>query len=305
MKMTFFVSGSNGLLGQKVIQKLILQNSSNQYQIIGCGKGPNRLPNKGFTYLELDITNKIQLLEAFQTYKPTHVIHTAAQTNVDYCELHQSECWEANVNAVEYLVQASKLVNAHITHVSTDFIFDGLKGSLYTEEDTPNPVSYYGKSKLEAEKIMLNSGLNVAILRTILVYGVVRDMSRSNIVLWVKKSLEAGQTINVVEDQARTPTLAEDLAEACISSSLIQAKGIFNVGGPEYMNIYELACRVARFFGLKEDLINPVDSTTFTQPAKRPPRTGFIIEKAKRILNYNPHSFEEGLELVKQQLKQN
>lgn len=142
------------------------------------------------------------------------VIHAAAMTQVDQCETEREKCWSANVDGVANIIAACSQTNAHLVHVSTDFIFDGTYGPL-DETAIPNPVNYYGESKLAGEKLIQQSKINWAILRTVLVYGVTPDMSRSNIVLWVKKSLEEGKTINVVNDQWRTPTLAEDLAMGC------------------------------------------------------------------------------------------
>jgi dTDP-4-dehydrorhamnose reductase len=137
----------------------------------------------------------------------------------------------------------------------------------------------------------------------VLVYGVTQDMSRSNIVLWVKKSLEDGKTINVVNDQWRTPTLAEDLAMGCFLAATKKVKGIFNVSGDQMMTPYDIAIATADFFKLDKSLIHQTDSTKFTQPAKRPPKTGFIIEKAKKELGYKPRTFTEGLELLSSQIK--
>jgi dTDP-4-dehydrorhamnose reductase len=142
-----------------------------------------------------------------------------------------------------------------------------------------------------------------AILRTVLVYGVAHDMSRSNIVLWVKKSLEEGKPIKVVDDQWRTPTLAEDIAMGCWLAAEKKASGIYHVSGEEMMTPFQIALRTARFFKLDESLITKTDSTQFRQPAPRPLRTGFIIEKAKKELGYKPHSFETGLELIKKQIE--
>jgi dTDP-4-dehydrorhamnose reductase len=128
-------------------------------------------------------------------------------------------------------------------------------------------------------------------------------MSRSNIVLWVKKNLEDGKTINVVDDQWRTPTLAEDLAMGCFLAATKKANGIFNVSGEQMMTPYDIALETAEFFNLNKSLIQQTDSTKFTQPAKRPPRTGFIIDKAKRELGYKPHKFIQGLEVLARQLK--
>jgi dTDP-4-dehydrorhamnose reductase len=223
-------------------------------------------------------------------------------TNVDACESDKEGCLQNNVHAVQYIVDACNKFGAHLVHVSTDFIFDGLNGP-YTEEAEPNPVSYYGWSKAEAEKIVKETSNSWAILRTILVYGVADHMSRSNVVLWAKSALEKGNPINVVDDQYRMPTLAEDLAEGCLLAATQKANGVFNISGPDYMNIFELVSRVADHFGLDKSIVQRTDSTGLNQPAKRPPRTGFDLTKSRAVLGYNPHSFEEGLDILEEQLK--
>src|SRR5690606_4718151 len=135
--------------------------------------------------------------------------------------------------------------------------------------------SYYGESKLAAEKLVMESSLHWAIARTVLVYGIVNDMSRSNIILWVKKNLEDKKTINVVDDQWRTPTLAEDLAIGCFLIMEKNATGIFNISGKDMLTPFEMAHQTADFFQLDKSYIKRADSSTFTQPAKRPPKTGF------------------------------
>lgn len=137
-----------------------------------------------------------------------------------------------------------------------------------------------------------------SILRTVLVYGKVADMSRTNIVLWAHGALRDGKKANVVTDQFRTPTLAEDLAMGCFLAAEKQAQGIFHIAGKDYMSVIELVERVAKFYGFSMEHISRVDSSTLNQPAKRPPDTGLDIEKARRELGYEPHSFEEGLALM-------
>ncbi|MFM7856279.1 MAG: SDR family oxidoreductase [Flammeovirgaceae bacterium] len=242
----------------------------------------------------MDITLRDQVNDVITKAQPDVVIHTAAITNVDQCELEKEKCWLNNVTAVKYVVEACWKANCRLIHLSTDFIFDGTHGPL-DEQAIPNPISYYGESKWKAEQIVQESGLHWAIARTVLVYGVTKDMSRSNIVLWVKKSLEEGKTINVVNDQWRTPTLAADLAMGCYLIASKKASGIFNISGEEMMTPYDIAIATADFFGLDKSLINKTDSTKFTQMAKRPPKTGFLIEKAKSVLGYQPSKFREGL----------
>jgi dTDP-4-dehydrorhamnose reductase len=297
---TVLVTGSNGLLGQKLTD-LYLQNL--EIKLIATGRGINRhLIKNGYIYAEMDITNSKEVQRVVDKWQPKCIIHTAAMTNVDACELDHESCVLQNIDAVRNVVEAAKRVNAHLIHLSTDFIFDGTSGP-YKEDAQPNPLSFYGASKLKAEEIVMNGSDNWAIARTVLVYGLVADMSRSNIVLWAKDALENKKQIKVVDDQYRTPTLAEDLAMGCQLLEKHEAMGIFNISGKDYMNIYELVSRVATFFGFEMDNVERTNSNTLNQPAKRPPITGFDISKAIKELEYNPHSFEEGIEIVQKQFE--
>ena len=292
------VTGSNGLLGQKL--SLLLASDQEVELTATARQALNfKLPRGKFS--KLDVTHQEEVLEIIHSVKPDVVIHTAAMTQVDQCETDRDVCWKNNVSAAGFIVNACKEYNTHLIHISTDFVFDGSHGPL-DETAEPNPLSYYGESKYAAEKILQNSKIDWTILRTVLVYGVVKDQSRSNIVLWVKKSLEAGQSIQVVNDQWRTPTLAEDLAMGCVLAAKKKATGIYHISGVEMMTPYDIAMRTAEFFKLDKSLIKATDSNQFKQPARRPPKTGFIIDKAKKELGYNPHSFEKGLEIVQQQL---
>jgi dTDP-4-dehydrorhamnose reductase len=181
-------------------------------------------------------------------------------------------------------------------------VFNGLNGP-YIEEDEPDPLSYYAFTKWEAEKRIQKSNIKAAILRTIIIYGVVDDNSRSNVVLWTINSLRSKKPITVINDQYRSPTLSEDLADACISAAIKDATGLYHVSGREVMNILDIALIVADYFDLDPAFIKPVSSAELNQPAKRPPVTGFIIDKAVRELDFKPHSFLEGLAYVKNQLK--
>ncbi len=294
------ITGSNGLLGQKLVH--LLTNDPNYYTI-ATSRGENRIAGifQNFEYHPLDITDRQQVLDVVARTQPEYIINTAAMTNVDQCESEREACWRMNVDSVKYLVEASAQHDVFLLHLSTDFIFDGADGP-YDEEALARPVSYYGESKLAAEQIITRSTIRWAIARTVLVYGIAQDMSRSNIVLWVKSSLEQGKQINVVSDQWRTPTLAEDLARGCELIVRNKAQGIFNISGKEMLTPYDMAIKTADFFGLDKSLINETDSTKFTQPAKRPPKTGFIITKAQTELYYRPHSFEEGIRLMVSQL---
>ncbi|WP_343523206.1 SDR family oxidoreductase [Pedobacter sp.] len=296
---TILTTGSNGLLGQKITEKVLQERRVN---LIATAKGINRYPVKeGYVYEEMDILDVERVREVIEKYKPDTLIHTAAMTNVDTCEVNRESCLQLNVSAVGTLLAICEEKNIRLIHLSTDFVFDGQNGP-YSEEDAVNPVSYYGKSKVLAEELIKNSKTNYVILRTILVYGISNDMSRSNIVLWAKGALQKASPINVVNDQWRMPTLAEDLAEACLLAVEKDARGIYHISGKDYMSIADLVRKVAEYWKLDDSFINEVSSASLNQPAKRPAKTGFVLDKAIKDLGYNPHSFEEGLLVLDQQM---
>lgn len=295
--MKILVTGSNGLLGQKLSAGL----RRTKHEWIGTGRKSEPAPGSDGHYRQMDITDANMVSAVISDFRPDVIIHGAAMTQVDDCEVKKDECWESNVTATANLLAAAHSVGARFIFVSTDFIFDGTK-TLLDENATPGPVNYYGESKLAAERLVMSYAGPWAILRTVLVYGVCADASRSNIVLWVKKNLEAGKEIRVVNDQWRTPTLAEDLASGCLLAAEHNAQGIFNVSGSELMTPYDIAVAVAMFFHLNDELIKAVDSQEFRQVAARPMKTGFNIDKARHAWGYRPHRFEDGLKMVSAQL---
>jgi dTDP-4-dehydrorhamnose reductase len=296
---TILITGSNGLLGQKLVELLIQQPT---IKVIATARGDNRLPfTEGYDYYSMDITNREEVMSVIEKTRPDAIIHGAAMTNVDQCESEKEACWSQNVTAVQYIAEICRKHDIFLCHVSTDFIFDGAAGP-YTEDGEANPLSFYGWSKYAAEKLVQHSGIRWAIARTVLVYGIAYDMSRSNIILWVKKSLEEGKNIKVVTDQWRTPTLAEDLATGCYLIANQEAEGIFNISGKDLLTPYEMAIMTADYFELDKSLIAQADSSTFSQPAKRPARTGFVLDKARTVLGYEPRSFTEGIAILAEQL---
>lgn len=299
---TILTTGSNGLLGQKLTAKIL---SENTVKLVATSKGQNRFPvREGYTYAEMDILNSDQVKKVIEKYRPDAIVHTAAMTNVDTCHEQRALAHALNVTAVQTLVSICEKHHIQFVHLSTDFVFDGADGP-YNEDAVPNPVSYYGETKLEGEELIKKSTAHWVILRTILVYGIVADLSRSNIVLWAKSALEKGNPLNIVNDQWRMPTLAEDLADACMLSVERGASGVYHISGKDMMSISQLVARVADFWKLDKSLIHEVSAATLNQAAKRPLKTGFILDKAMTELNYEPHSFEEGLEIVNKQLEGN
>ena len=297
--MRILVTGSHGLLGQKLTSLL----GSGPHVLIRTARAAASDPALPGLYHSIDITNQSQVEEVISRVNPDVILHAAAMTQVDDCETRKEDCWLNNVTATGYLLEASARVGAHFIFVSTDFIFDGSHGPL-DETAVPGPVNFYGESKLEAEKLVMKYPGRWAILRTVLVFGITPGEVRNNIVTWVKNNLEAGKNIRVVNDQWRTPTLAEDLAMGCLLAAEHQAQGIFHVSGYDMLTPYDMALLVANYFGLDASLIQQTDGSAFRQTAARPARTGFIIDKARQAWGYAPRSFKEGLEVVSRQLRQ-
>jgi dTDP-4-dehydrorhamnose reductase len=298
--MKILITGSNGLLGQKLLHNLRQDFS---VELIATSKGENRVSIKeGYTYFDLDITNNDAVAKFISIEKPQVVINTAAMTNVDLCEDENKDCDALNVEAVRYLADACVKVDAHLIQISTDFIFDGENGP-YKEKDKPNPLSYYGLSKLKSEQLLQEHAVKWTVLRTIIVFGVGENLSKGNIVLWAKGALAKGDPLNIIDDQFRAPTLAEDLADICILAAKKKAFGIFNASGKDIMSIYEIVERIAKHYGNSTENLNKISTATLNQKAGRPPKTGFILDKSRKELGYNPHSFEECLTIIDQQLK--
>ena len=289
--MKILVTGANGFLGSHLCSMLL----ENGYDFLATGRGDScsfQTKHK-FDYEKMDFTDPFAVHDVFEDYEPDVVVHAGAMTRVDLCEQEQ---WQAYVSNVESTI--TLLLNA-VTHkcffifLSTDFVFDGEKGD-YKEEDNTNPINFYGKTKEQAEEAVREYEFPWAIVRTSLVYGKVTG-EKGNILSVVKQKLESGETYGLVNDQVRTPTHVEDLAKGIMLIIEKKAGGIFHISGKDILTPYEMACKTADHLNSPTILIKELNALNFTQPAKRPLKTNLVIEKARKILGYEPCSFEEGL----------
>lgn len=287
------ITGANGLVGQELVSLLSLHPD---FDVLATAlDNSSRLPGGSFGYTPLDLTQHKDVRDLMINFTPDVVVNCAALTHVDVCEKDRKACWAVNVEAVENLARCCLQVGAKLVHVSTDFVFDGLEGP-YNEEARPDPVNFYGKSKLAAENAIRKAGLsNWTIARTVLVYGTGHKLSRSNFVLWVIDQLSKGNKIRVVDDQWRTPTYAPDLAQGLHKLVRYDKRGLYHLSGREFMSVYEFAHKIASTFDLNASLIERIDSASLNQEAVRPPRTGFIILKAETEFGYKPRALDASL----------
>ncbi|HRE56876.1 MAG TPA: SDR family oxidoreductase, partial [Candidatus Kapabacteria bacterium] len=209
-------------------------------------------------------------------------INCAAMTDVDACEIDKEGAWSSNVTLVDNFLRAGKAVDAHCLHFSTDYIFDGNKGP-YGENDIPNPINYYGRTKLASENICHSSGVDCTILRTNIVYGH-STYRHIDFVNWVIGRLDMGKPFKVVDDQFGNPTFVDDIALAV--KKVIEKKriGIYNISGKDYCNRYEFAKNIAKVFSYDSTLINAMTSEELGQKSPRPKRAGLINLKAETDL---------------------
>lgn len=293
------ITGSNGFIGQELLSLLV---KDKLVHVIALSRGQNRHPvREGYTYVDADVCDKTLMNEVIMYHRPDSVIHTVAMAEVEACEKDPDACEKINVDPVKVLVSLAEEYRFHLVYFSTDFVFDGQEGP-YLETDMPKPVNVYGQSKLQAERVLQLSNIKWSIIRTILVYGIPYDKNRSNIVLWMKNSLAAGKEIKVVTDQYRMPTLVGDLAIACQQIIEREALGIFHISGEEMLNIYDIALKVCDCWAFNKSLVKPVLASSFPSSVARPRTTGFILDRAKMILDFSPHTLQEGLMAMKQQM---
>lgn len=291
--MNIIVTGANGLLGQHLIVELVKRN----YGVLAIGRGESRNSSFVGKYIDMDITDSVGLRELIVTNKPDVIIHAAAMTQVDECEHDKQSCYNINVAATRFIIDAAREINCRIMYISTDFVFDGQSGP-YDENSEPSPVNYYGSTKVTAEKAVMESNLHWTIIRTVLVYGQTLEGTRSNLVSWVKESLEEGKTIKLVGDQWRTPTFVGDLVKGIILALEKPADGIFHIAGKENLTPFDMGIQTARHLHLNSKLIEKVDTKSFPQAGVRPLKTGFKIDKARTELGYEPMSFGESLDFM-------
>lgn len=251
------------------------------------------------TAIRLDPTDRQAVKRAILDDIPAVIINSAATTNVDRCETDRSTCWSVNVDLVEHLARMCRVVDAHLVHMSTDYVFDGTKGP-YSELDAPKPISYYGKSKLAAENAALGAGIQATVVRTNVLYG--PSQEHPDFVAWILESIDARVPVKVVTDQYSNPTYIDDVAEAILRLVRRRRTGIYHVGGADYLSRYEFALRIAEVFKVPTTSLEPVLTDDLAQPARRPLRGGLITLKAEADLGMKFRGVQAGLASLRHSL---
>ncbi|HII85989.1 TPA: dTDP-4-dehydrorhamnose reductase [Candidatus Bathyarchaeota archaeon] len=286
------VTGASGLLGNKIVAQ-----AEKDFPIVPTDLAEPLHANA----LRTDITEPSEVEALFSKIRPELVVHTASETNVDRCETNRIHAWKVNVEGTRNLAIACEKLNAKLVYVSTDYVFDGEKG-WYDEKEKPNPINYYGFTKLEGEKQVTEHCRNNAILRTSVLYG--RHPYKQDFVKWVIEKLKKNQEISVVKDHINTPTLADNLAEMTIEVAEKDLHGIYHASGSQRISRFEFAKQIAITFNLNPDLIKPKKMSELKAwVAKRPRDSSLNTEKIRKQLKAKPLNIVEGIVKLKAEME--
>ena len=295
VKKRILVTGANGMLGQRAIH---FYKKNNDLAVLGTSIEKDSILSC-IDYVSCDITVRDKIKKVVSDFCPDFIVNTAAFTNVDLSEKEKETAWKINVKGVEYLAEAARVIDAHIIHISSDYIFDGTNGP-YSENDKPNPLGYYGRTKLASENALRISGTMHTILRTNVLYGIAD--SRPDFVRWVVKSVRDEKQINIVTDQINNPTFTDDLVQAINKIIEFRKQGIYHIGGREFLNRFEFCEIIAEIFSLNKNLIKPILTEHLKQQAKRPLKSGLLTLKSETELGYKAHTIGEALAIMKREL---
>jgi len=290
--MKILVTGAHGFLGRSLLDLV------DEAEWIGCGRSAE--PVSVCPYFQIDLRNPDAVAELLEEVRPDWVINTAALTNVDQCEEDRDLARQVNLDLVGYLASACDRVDAGLVQLSTDYVFDGKSGP-YAERDEPNPLSHYGRLKLDSERLTLEGSARAIIVRTLWLYGYVPAV-HSNFVTWALAALHRRDYLEIFDDQWGNPTYIYDLAQSLLEPCRCDARGLFHMGGATFMTRYDLALKLARFFGLDANLIKPIATRAAGLKAERPLRSGLNTDALEAELKRPTLSFTEGLEhMVRQE----
>ena len=272
-----FITGIAGQLGSTLNKYLsgyfnILNNQENFYKV--------------------DVTDRSDLKYFFKELSPDYIINCAALTNVDFCEKNKSNSYKVNVDGIKNIISCTKN-DTKIIHISTDYVFSGNR-NVYIESDIPNPISYYGKHKLESENILRSSNRDYLIIRPSVIFG----NTGNNFYVWVRDSLKNNQKISVVTDQISNPTWSWSLSEAIYKSILSNVSGLFHFGGEEIISRYDFAIKIAKVHGFNSDRIIPIKTSDLNQKAKRPLYSGLSNSKIKKFIDIEHPSLDYILKII-------
>ncbi len=248
--------------------------------------------------IELDLLDLQAVKPTITKLKPDAIIHTAAYTDVDGCEANRDVARKINAEATKQVALAADEIGAHLTYISTDYVFNGEKGR-YKEDDEPRPIDYYGLTKLEGERHVQASSREWCVARTSAIYG--WGGEKKNFATWLVDNLSSGKQVKVVTDQHVSPTLNTNLAEMVLEISEKRLTGVLHTAGASQVSRYEFAVELAKVFDQDSGLIKQAKMEEMTWVAKRPKDSSLDVSRCMRLLKSKPLEVSEALRVMKEQ----
>jgi dTDP-4-dehydrorhamnose reductase len=288
------ITGASGLFGSKLAEIAVARNYA-----VHSGYCRDQ-PAYGSS-VQFDVSDKNRVEEALQKVDPDVVVHAAALTDVDKCEVNKELAWKINVEGTRNVVEAVKATNVFLVYVSTDYVFNGKTG-LYKESDKPDAINYYGFTKLKAEEIVEDFVGEYCVARASVVYGSTPAAGKVNFALWVLSKLKRNEQARIVTDQWNSPTLNTNMAEMTLEIIERRLTGIFHLCGATRINRYDFAKKIAETFNLDSNLIRPATSAEFSWAAQRPRDSSLDTAKAQRSLKNKPLPIDSALERLREEL---
>ena len=292
VKLKVLVTGSAGLVGQQVVKDL-----SNSHQVFSCYNESK--PEYGDS-VKMDLKNREMISSILTEKKPDIVIHLGAMTGVDLCEKEKTSASEINTKATEIIAKECSKLNSFLVYVSTDYVFDGNLG-MYKEDDVINPLGFYGKSKLEGEKVVQNFSANWCIARTSTPFGL--HPTKKSFPMWVIENLQKQKQIDVLIDQFTSPTYIPNLSRMLIEISERHITGIIHTAGASKISRYQMACMVSDKLNLDSTLLKQISINKMKWVAQRPKDSSLDVSRASSILNEKPQKIDQSLNLFINEMK--
>jgi dTDP-4-dehydrorhamnose reductase len=294
-RVKLLVTGASGQLGTRLCQ--IAQTKNHKiYSAYSQHK-----PQYG-TPVELNILNQKAQQQLLEKTKPDAVVHAAALTDVDKCELEKELAWKTNVEATTNLARLCKERNTYLLYVSTDYVFNGEKG-MYKETDKPAPINHYGLTKLKGEEAVQTLD-NYCIARGSVIYGSTPATGKTNFALWLLDKLKKKEQVKIITDQWNSPTLNVNMAEMMLETLEKRTNGILHLSGATRLSRYEFAQHLAETFNLNPKYITPVTSEHIKWAAKRPKDSSLNTKKAQQTLTNKPLTIHDALQKMKKETTQ-
>ena len=289
--MKVMITGASGRLGNYLLKY------SPSWADIEVLLDPYSPAIEGYPWYRTDISDRDKTIMAVTCSSPDYVVHLAAMTDVDKCETDPDSAFKVNRDGTANIADSCRKCGAGMMYISTDYVFDGFSGP-YDEMDVASPISVYGHSKLEGEKVCTGIDGGSAILRISVPFGKRLGNVGHNFVSWLIEELSSGRSVNIVDDQFTTPCYLDEFAETVWTMIEKRAHGIFHYGTSDRFSRYEMALIVCREMNFDEGLVKTVKTADINFKAKRPLESGFITEKIAGLMNKTPVTFGGAVELI-------